>query len=148
MVFESRAAGLSGEPEPARALVARGWDLDRLAGAYQQFLERFSSLGRQLAASPRARPEASFVIRSLLIHDYRRVMLHDPMLPEALLPADWPGFEARALCRDIYRRIWYPVEQHVTGLLETFEGQLPAPSPAFRARFGGLPDAELDGDAA
>ncbi len=148
MVFESRAAGLSGAPEPVRALVARGWDLERLATAYQQFLDRFGSLGGRLAAKPAARPEAAFVIRSLLIHDYRRVMLHDPMLPEALLPDDWPGSEARALCRDVYRRIWYPVEQHVTRLLETFEGQVPAPSPDFRARFGGLPDAELDGDAA
>ncbi len=148
MVFESRIADLAGGPEPAQALVARGWDLDRLAGAYQQFLDRFRSLGRQLASSPRTPPEAAFVIRSLLIHDYRRVMLHDPLLPEALLPADWPGFEARDLCRDIYGRIWFPVEQHVTEIIETLEGQLPALSPAFRHRFGRLPDAELDGDAA
>jgi len=34
----------------------------------------------------------------------------------------------------------------VTQRLETFEGRLL--SPTLRARFGGLPDTELDGDAA
>ena len=39
----------------------------------------------------------------LMVHHYRRVVLHDPLLPEALLPADWPGRAARELCREIYR---------------------------------------------
>ena len=36
-------------------------------------------------------PEQAFVIRTLLIHAYRRVQLHDPMLPIELLPDPWPG---------------------------------------------------------
>ncbi len=146
LILESRTAGLIGEDQPLQALVARGWDLDRLAMAYNQFVDRFRTVRGLLGARPRTRPEVAFVIRSTLIHDYRRVMLHDPMLPEALLPKAWPGSEARELCGDIYRCIWFPVEEHVTQRLETFEGRLL--SPTLRGRFGGLPDTELDGDAA
>ena len=42
-------------------------------------------------------------MRTLLIHEYRRVLLRDPRLPAALLPLDWPGAAAFALCRDFYR---------------------------------------------
>jgi phenylacetic acid degradation operon negative regulatory protein len=41
-------------------------------------------------------------VRTLLIHEYRRVLLRDPNLPEALLPAGWPGLQARALCESLY----------------------------------------------
>ena len=42
-------------------------------------------------------------IRTLLIHAYRRVQLHDPMLPLDLLPQPWPGSDAYALAQAIYR---------------------------------------------
>src|SRR5712691_4134540 len=47
----------------------------------------------------------AFTARILLIHHYRRVVLRDPLLPAALLPKDWPGRAARALCGDIYRAL-------------------------------------------
>src|SRR5918912_210393 len=39
----------------------------------------------------------AFTARVLLIHQYRRVVLRDPLLPAALLPRDWPGRPARQL---------------------------------------------------
>jgi phenylacetic acid degradation operon negative regulatory protein len=45
------------------------------------------------------------VARVLLIHEYRRIVLRDPILPAAILPADWPGAAARALCADIYAHV-------------------------------------------
>ncbi len=40
--------------------------------------------------------------RTLLIHDWRRIVLRDPGLPAALLPQDWPGEAARHLTASIY----------------------------------------------
>jgi phenylacetic acid degradation operon negative regulatory protein len=48
-------------------------------------------------------PAQAFIVRTLLIHEYRRVLLRDAQLPPALLPLDWPGVAAYALCRDFYR---------------------------------------------
>lgn len=42
----------------------------------------------------------AFTARILLIHHYRRVVLRDPLLPSALLPADWPG-SVSAVRRDL-----------------------------------------------
>jgi phenylacetic acid degradation operon negative regulatory protein len=122
------------QPQQLRSI---GWDLSELAGSYDQFLERyrpvFTAVRRQLPGEREA-----FLVRTLLIHDYRRVLLRDPRLPAALLPADWPGLAAYALCRNLYRLLWAPAEHWLSTHMETAEGPLPAPAPYFHARFGGL----------
>ena len=49
--------------------------------------------------------------RALLIHDWGRIVLHDPGLPAALLPAGWPGDSARAIARAIYAKLAQPSER-------------------------------------
>ena len=41
----------------------------------------------------------------LLVHEYRRIVLRDPILPAEILPTSWPGTAARQLCADIYTRV-------------------------------------------
>ena len=80
-------------------------------------------------------------MRTLLIHEFRRVSLHDPQLPAALLPADWPGPAAYGLCRDFYRRTHQCAEQHLAATLETRRGALPP------AAVGGAYQVVIDADA-
>lgn len=117
--------------------VSGAWDLAELAAAYRGFLARYEGL---LAAVERTlpAPASSFALRTLLIHDWRRVLLRDPELPAELLPHDWPGSRARTLCRALYRRIEEPTRRHLQAVLETAEGPLPEPHPAYFRRFGGL----------
>ena len=70
-------------------------------------------------------PAQCFVVRTLLIHAYRRVLLRDPQLPPALLPLDWPGAAAYALCRDFYRLTHRCAEQHLLATLAR-QGRAPA----------------------
>ncbi len=77
-------------------------------------------------------------MRTLLIHAYRRVLLRDPRLPAALLPLDWPGAAAYALCRDFYRLTHRAAERHLLATLQDARGTLPPASAAFHQRFGGL----------
>jgi phenylacetic acid degradation operon negative regulatory protein len=130
-------AGLAGDDAPQR-LVAMGWDLDDLALRYQRFAQRFE---RVLAAlqDPRALvPRDCFIVRTLLIHEYRRLHLRDPLLPSRLLRADWPGAQAAALCRDIYARVFMASEAHLTDVAAQLDGPLPAPDAAVLRRFGGI----------
>ena len=83
-------------------------------------------------------PEQCFVVRTLLIHAYRRALLRDPQLPPALLPLDWPGAAAFALCRDFYRLTHRDAERHLMATLEGERGPLPPAGAAFARRFGGL----------
>jgi phenylacetic acid degradation operon negative regulatory protein len=130
-------AALSGQDAPQR-LVALGWDLEDLAVRYQGFVKRFE---RVLAALRNARtlePQACFIVRTLLIHEYRRLHLRDPLLPQRLLRANWPGAQAATLCRDIYARVFAVSEAHLSQVAAQLEGPLPAPVASVMQRFGGI----------
>jgi phenylacetic acid degradation operon negative regulatory protein len=122
-----------------RDLIARSWDMKQLAADYRTFLDTFRPVWSRLGAAEKLDPQTCFVVRTLLMHGFRRVLLRDPKLPEELLPANWPGTEARLLCRDLYKLIQGPAEQHLMARLQTADGPpLPA-HPSYYYRFGGLP---------
>jgi phenylacetic acid degradation operon negative regulatory protein len=124
---------------PLSDLVADGWDLSGVADGYQRFIAQFEPLRTALLAEADAlSPQQAFVIRTLLIHAYRRVQLHDPQLPVELLPTPWPGAVAYELARDIYQAVYAAAEQHVDATLRREDAAAPAAEPAFFDRFGGL----------
>lgn len=123
---------------PLKELVHECWNLQKLAEDYQQFLERFRPIYRELEAAETPDPEQCFQLRTLMIHHYRRVLLRDPQLPEKLLPAEWAGTSARILARNIYRKVQASAEQYLSETQETADGPLPEAAPRFYKRFGGL----------
>lgn len=147
IVMRAASDALTGE-RALRDLVRGAWDLEGLARAYRGFLDRFRPVWRTLEPAAEGRlssrreialdPAGCFLIRVLLIHEYRRVLLRDPQLPDELLPGDWEGAAARLLCRNIYLRATEPAERHLMAALETAEGPLPEAAPYFYSRFGGL----------
>ena len=133
LLLHSSGAGLTAD----RALVARGWDLAGLARRYARFLARFAALEPLLEAGAVSR-ETAFVVRTLLIHEYRRIHLQDPLLPPALLPQDWVGAAAYGLCRRLYARVFAPAEDYLSDAARRLSRPLPAANRAAHARFGGL----------
>lgn len=121
-------------------LIRDHWNLEAVDAAYQDFIARFSPLAALLAGAP-VTPEQAFVVRTLLIHAYRRVQLHDPMLPLALLPTPWPGAQAYALARTIYRLCQAEAEAHVLTQLRREDPATPDADCAYWARFDGLDHA-------
>jgi phenylacetic acid degradation operon negative regulatory protein len=81
-------------------------------------------------------------VRTLLIHEYRRLHLRDPLLPRRLLPDNWPGAQAASLCRDIYSRVFAASEAHLSQVAAQLDGPLPAPEAAVYERFGGIDPLE------
>lgn len=134
-----RAAELAGvSTRPLRELAAEGWDLSVVVDGYHGFMAQFRPLLALLEQGAQLAPEQAFVIRSLLIHAYRRVQLHDPMLPVELLPDPWPGVDAYELARAIYRRTQAAAEQHIMAALTREDANAPRADAAFYQRFGGL----------
>jgi phenylacetic acid degradation operon negative regulatory protein len=130
-------ANLADDDAPQR-LVSLGWNLEDLGLRYQRFVKRFE---RVLAALHGLRPldhQASFIVRTLLIHEYRRLHLRDPLLPPRLLRANWPGAQAAALCRDIYARVFAASEAHLSEVAAQLLGPLPPPDASVMQRFGGI----------
>jgi phenylacetic acid degradation operon negative regulatory protein len=123
---------------PLPELVGEGWDLSGVSAGYQQFIDQFEPLLALPLKGSALPPEQAFVIRTLLIHAYRRVQLHDPMLPVELLPEPWPGARAYELARALYRAIYAAAEQHVVAAMRREDEDAPLADAAFFQRFGGL----------
>ena len=123
---------------PLGELVREGWDLSGVTASYRRFIDDFTPLRDVLESGTTIEPQAAFVMRSLLIHAYRRVQLHDPMLPLDLLPQPWPGSEAYALAQAIYRLVWVQAEDYLMQVLRREDAEAPAADAAFYERFGGL----------
>ena len=130
-------ANLADDDAPQR-LVTLGWDLGDLGLRYQRFVNRFELVLETLREAHGRDQEASFIVRTLLIHEYRRLHLRDPLLPSRLLPADWPGARAAALCREIYTRVFESSETYVSRVAARIDGALPPPDASVLQRFGGI----------
>jgi phenylacetic acid degradation operon negative regulatory protein len=130
-------AGLADGDAPQR-LVSLGWDLEDLGLRYQRFVKRFERVLAALHGLRTLDQQACFIVRTLLIHEYRRLHLRDPLLPPRLLRANWPGAQAAALCRDIYARVFAASEAHLSQVAAQLDGPLPPPDPSVMQRFGGI----------
>lgn len=119
------------------ALLDRAWALEELGNRYRNFVEQFGPLAAHAEAGA-VEPALAFRLRTLLVHEYRKIVLRDPLLPEALLPRDWPGFGAYRLCRSLYRLLVQPSETYLAQHMQTAAGDLPPAEPRFFERFGGL----------
>ena len=141
VVMQARALAAA-SIRPLQDLVHECWGLATLAADYKRFIERFRPALRVMRGARALDPEQCFVLRTLLMHEFRRVQLRDPQLPPQLLSTTWPGHTARELCRDIYVLTQDGARQHLMQVLESAHGPLPAPAPYYYTRFGGLPGAD------
>jgi phenylacetic acid degradation operon negative regulatory protein len=122
-------------------LAALGWDFDELARRYARFNKTFAPANDALPASGAADAdgETAFVLRTLLLHEYRKIHLRDPLLPASLLPEKWAGADAHALCRALYAKVFAASERYLSSTVQTLTGPLPPPAAEIFTRFGGLP---------
>jgi phenylacetic acid degradation operon negative regulatory protein len=125
---------VSAEDDSGRRLLRESWPLDRTAAAYLKFMRTFEPLSGWIAGGSLADADA-FTARILLIHHYRRVVLRDPLLPSALLPAEWPGGAARELCGYIYRGLLSNSEQWLDRHATNEAGPLPQAQQELTRRF-------------
>jgi phenylacetic acid degradation operon negative regulatory protein len=125
--------------DPARvAQLAAFWDLPALHARYQAMLTRFLPVVEILQAGQSISNEDALIVRLLLVHVYRSVVLRDPGLPKAALPDDWPGSWAQDLFRDLYLRLSPQADQHIGDRIKGSDGPLPAASPQTLARIAAL----------
>lgn len=82
-------------PTGAARLVASVWDLAGLAEAYDDFLAGVPAVPTDPG------PREAYVLRTHLVHAWRRFLFQDPGLPQEVLPSDWVGHRARTAFLDL-----------------------------------------------
>lgn len=123
---------------PLSDLVEHCWNLAEVTEAYHRFIRWFAPLPDMIRAQKTLEPELAFVLRTLLIHEFRRVLLHDPQLPLELLPENWAGKIAYELCREIYRLLYKKANEYALSILRIEDDAAPEAESSFYDRFGGL----------
>jgi phenylacetic acid degradation operon negative regulatory protein len=126
---------LHGEISTVQTLAARTWRLETLADAYLNFIRTFQPMRSALEADVPMSDLDALVTRVLLIHEYRRVELRDPILPAEILPDDWPGGPARTLCADLYKKLVTPSERWLDAYAVDENGTPLPTSPQVFRRF-------------
>jgi phenylacetic acid degradation operon negative regulatory protein len=121
-----------------RRLAHDCWNLATLDEKYANFVKQFRPLLNAVNRNGQGDDKTAFVARTLLIQEYRKILLRDPLLPNELLPARWHGTAAYQLCRDLYQSIYQGADRYLGACMETAVGPLPAPGLVFWKRFGGL----------
>jgi phenylacetic acid degradation operon negative regulatory protein len=129
---------------PLLELVHDCWNLEELSQKYSGFIETFRPVLRAMRSTQNPDPEQCFQVQTLLMHDFRRVLLHDPQLPGQLLPGDWSGGVAWQLTRDLYRLTFRLAQAHLLKTAETPDGPLRPAAAYFYQRFGGLASEETE----
>jgi phenylacetic acid degradation operon negative regulatory protein len=79
------------EVGPAESLL-EAFDVARLGREY----DAWTTAATALVGDAVPDDEAAFVVRSELVHSWRKFLFSDPGLPATLLPRDWPGLRAAA----------------------------------------------------
>ena len=116
--------------------VARmAWNLGSAEIKYKEFADLYEGFVPELSGLS---DMETFVLRCRLVHDYRRILLRAPDLPEELLSPDWSGLRAMSVMVDIYKCVHEKSWRFAQRILENSCGVFPIPSLDYYTRVGGL----------
>ena len=90
-----------------KTLIKDRWELSELETSYRDFLSFYRPICQKLLNTEDQPDQLTtsecFLLRAILIHDYRRVLLRDPDFPQAMLAQGWVGYEAHDLVKRMYK---------------------------------------------
>jgi phenylacetic acid degradation operon negative regulatory protein len=133
-----RLSAAPADIETARRLAERAWPLREIESRYRRFIDTYSGTLAALERGAGFTNLDALLVRILLIHDYRRAVLKDPLLPAQLLPEPWQGAAARALCGAIYRSLLPASEGWINSHARNDRGALPEADSGFGQRFASV----------
>ncbi len=134
MVFDGNTSPLSSSRLVGK-VVRDNWHLEQVAQRYQNFIQQYKPLLKWSQRAQAPSPETAYVARTLLIHDFRRILLQDTPLPDELLPPDWHGAEALKLTGVVYKAMAKPSIDYIMEKLEPGDGPMPEADAQFWKRF-------------
>lgn len=118
-----------------KKLVFEKWNLKDLQERYHYFIMTYEPLLMALRNKAEWSNQQCFLLRTLLVHEYRRILLKDHELSSNMLPSDWHGYKANQLIKALYSKLRNKSSSYITSSLEAMDGNLPIASVEFNQRF-------------
>lgn len=119
-------------------MIRYNFTFDIMKEAYREYIDYFQGVLEAVEFSKEKSSELCFLIRLLLIHRYRRILLGEPEIPHELIPSDCLSHRAREITERLYKLICKPAELHFMEMAEAEGGRLPAVDQEYFTRFGGI----------
>ena len=120
----------------ADQLLSRCFESEAMDEAWQDFITVFQPLLAAARKASQLNLELCFLVRTLLIHRYRHILLREPELPTALLPADASSQQARRITQELYLRLSPQADSHFLRVAESVDGAFQQPVEGYYRRFG------------
>lgn len=108
---------------------------EKLEKEYGGFIEQYSPMLEYNNEIADLSPQDSFLIKTLMINDYRRLLWHDSIRSSLLLGGEWAGRRARRLAATVYCELDKKGRQHFRSLAKCSENSMPPLENQFRKRF-------------
>ncbi len=124
--------------EMIKSMVHTYWDLKDVEERYQAFITKFRRIFSLKTPIDQFTDKQCFMLRIMLIHEYRRALLFDPKLGNDLVSIDWLGKAASSLVESIYGGIHNQANNYVKNNLLTVGGNTPKLDKFYFNRFGGI----------
>jgi len=121
-----------------KEMVHTYWDLYDVEERYQHFITKFRRIFSLKTPVDQFTDKQCFMLRIMLIHEYRRALLFDPKLGNDLVSIDWLGKAASSLVESIYGGIHNQANNYVKENLLTVGGNTPKLDKFYFNRFGGI----------
>lgn len=94
------------------------WDLSRLQGLYEEFLDRYGPVLSGYRDHKVMDLAQAFVDHVSVLTDWRRLPYSDPGLPAEVLPEDWNGVRAAETFFELHDRLAKPAHRFVESVLQ------------------------------
>jgi len=134
-LFEALATG-NEQASISNQLMARCFETQPTDVLYEEFISTYQPI---MAAAQQSTPltlEYCFLVRTLLIHQYRHILLREPELPRELLPLQAISLQARQLVRQFYQILTPQSDAYFLRTTESDNGSFSRPDEVYYSRFG------------
>lgn len=116
MIFNARLEDVL-DDKRIKNLLSIAWDTARIEKYYQAFCDKFDPVFACLKQGQKLSDVNSFLVRQVLVHEYRKIALKDPWLPLAMLPENWVGLRGFTLFSKLYDILLAQSESYLDQLL-------------------------------
>lgn len=123
------------QTESSSNLIKSCFQTDPMREEYEEFISQFEPVLEASIKATELDPEACYLLRTLLIHKFRRVLLREPELPAELLPKDSSSHKARKITEMLYKLVTSEADLHFLRTAESDDGKFGRAEEEYYNRF-------------